>query len=76
MRSAVVAGGRYGLSCLGCSAGLMVAMVLIGISNLLWMIALTALVLIYKLAPASTLRWASAMSAAVVVVGILYAALA
>jgi len=30
MRSALVAGGRYGLSCLGCSAGLMVAMVLIG----------------------------------------------
>jgi predicted metal-binding membrane protein len=76
MRSALVAGGRYGLSCLGCSAGLMVAMVLIGISNLLWMIALTALVLIYKLAPASTLRWASAMSAAAIVLGVLYAALA
>ena len=76
LRSALIAGGRYGLSCLGCSAGLMVAMVLIGISNLLWMIALTALVLIYKLAPASTLRWASALSAVVVVVGILFAALA
>jgi predicted metal-binding membrane protein len=75
-RSALVAGGRYGLSCLGCSAGLMVAMVLIGISNLVWMIALTALVLIYKLAPASTLRWALAMSAAVIVLGVLYAALA
>ncbi|MGH7862027.1 MAG: DUF2182 domain-containing protein, partial [Candidatus Dormibacteraceae bacterium] len=33
-RSAVVAGVRYGLSCLGCTAGLMVAMVLIGLSNL------------------------------------------
>jgi len=54
----------------------MVAMVLIGTSNLLWMMALTALVLIYKLAPASTLRWASAMSAAVIVLGVLYAALA
>ena len=54
----------------------MVAMVLIGISNLLWMIALTALVLIYKLAPAPTLRSASAMRAAVIVLGILYAALA
>jgi len=75
-RSALVAGGRYGLSCIGCSAGLMVAMVLIGTSNLLWMMALTALVLIYKLAPASTLRWASAMSAAVIVLGVLYAALA
>jgi len=54
----------------------MVAMVLIGTSNPLWMMALTALVLIYKLAPASTLRWASAMSAAVIVLGVLYAALA
>ena len=76
MRSALIAGGRYGLSCLGCSAGLMVAMVLIGTSNLLWMIAVTALVLIYKLAPASTLLWASALSAVVVVLGILFAALA
>jgi predicted metal-binding membrane protein len=76
VRSALIAGGRYGLSCLGCSAGLMVTMVLIGTSNLLWMIAVTALVLIYKLAPASTLRWASALSAVVVVLGILFAALA
>jgi predicted metal-binding membrane protein len=74
MRSAVVAGGRYGLSCLGCSAGLMVAMVLIGVSNLLWMIALTALILVYKLAPAATLRWASVLSAAVIVLGVVYAA--
>jgi predicted metal-binding membrane protein len=54
----------------------MVAMVLIGISNLLWMIALTALALIYKLAPAARLRWAYALSAAVIVLGVLYAALA
>jgi predicted metal-binding membrane protein len=73
-RSAVVAGGRYGLSCLGCSAGLMVAMVLVGVSNLLWMIALTALILVYKLAPAVTLRWASALSAAIIVLGVVYAA--
>jgi predicted metal-binding membrane protein len=73
MRSAMVAGGRYGLSCLGCSAGLMVAMVLIGLSNLIWMVALTAVILIYKLAPTPTLRWASALSAAVVALGVLYA---
>jgi predicted metal-binding membrane protein len=74
MRSAVVAGGRYGLSCLGCSAGLMVAMVLIGLSNLTWMIALTSVLLIYKLVPAPTLRWSLALSAAVVGLGVLYAA--
>jgi len=76
MRSAIVAGGRYGLSCLGCSAGLMVAMVLIGLSSLLWMIALTALVLIYKLAPVATFRWRVALSAAVIFLGVLYAATA
>ena len=52
----------------------MVAMVLIGVSNLIWMIALAAVILIYKLAPAPTLRWASALSAAVVALGVLYAA--
>jgi predicted metal-binding membrane protein len=74
MRSAVVAGGRYGLSCLGCSAGLMVAMVLIGLSNLVWMIALTAIVLLYKLAPAPTRGWLIAQTVALVGLGIVYAA--
>jgi predicted metal-binding membrane protein len=74
MRSAMVAGGRYGLSCLGCTAGLMVAMLLVGLSNLIWMIAVTAIVLIYKLAPAPTLRGASALSAAVIALGVLFAA--
>jgi predicted metal-binding membrane protein len=73
MRSAAVAGGRYGLSCLGCSAGLMVALVLIGLSNLLWMIVLTAVILTYKLAPAPTPRWMVALSAAVIALGVLYA---
>ncbi len=73
-RSAVVAGARYGLSCLGCSAGLMLAMVLIGISNVVWMIVLAAVLLIYKLAPAPSLRWRLALSAAVVALGVLYIA--
>lgn len=73
MRSAVVAGARYGLSCLGCSAGLMVAMLLIGLSNLVWMIALSAVVLIYKLGPAPTQRWMVALSVALIAFGIVYA---
>jgi predicted metal-binding membrane protein len=73
MRSAVIAGCRYGLSCLGCSAGLMVAMVLIGLSNLVWMIALTAIILIYKLAPVPTRAWIVALSVTLVALGILYA---
>jgi predicted metal-binding membrane protein len=76
MRSAVVAGVRYGLSCLGCSAGLMVAMVLIGVSNLAWMVVLTAVILTYKLAPAPTPRWTWTLAAGVVVLGVVYSAIA
>jgi predicted metal-binding membrane protein len=74
MRSAIVVGARYGVSCLGCSAGLMIAMVLIGMSNLVWMIALAAVVLAYKVAPAPTQRSMVALSVALVALGVLYAA--
>jgi predicted metal-binding membrane protein len=73
MHSAVVVGARYGLSCLGCSAGLMLAMVLIGVSNLGWMIMLAAVVLVYKIAPAPTPRSMLALSGALVALGLLYA---
>jgi predicted metal-binding membrane protein len=76
MRSAILAGGRYGLSCLGCSAGLMVAMVLIGMSSLIWMVVLSVGVLVYKLAPAPAQRRMFALSAALVLLGVLYAAYA
>jgi predicted metal-binding membrane protein len=72
MRSAVVVGARYGLSCLGCSAGLMVAMVLIGMSNLAWMLVLAAVVLVYKVAPALKPRSMVALSVALVALGVLY----
>lgn len=73
MRGAVVAGARYGLSCLGCSAGLMVAMVLIGMSNLLWTIVLAVIVLVYKLAPAPMPPSLVASSGVLVAFGLLYA---
>jgi hypothetical protein len=38
VRSALVAGARYGLSCVGCSAGLMAAMAIIGMSDLGWVV--------------------------------------
>jgi predicted metal-binding membrane protein len=72
MRSAVVAGVRYGLSCVGCSAGLMLAMVLIGMSNLVWMIVLTAVVLADKIAPAPTLSRRLALSVTMIALGVLY----
>ena len=43
-------GARYSLSCLGCSAALMVAMVLLGMSSLWWAVLLGIVVLIYKFA--------------------------
>ena len=72
MRSAAVAGARYGLSCLGCSAALMVAMVLIGMSSLWWAVILGIVVLIYKLAPPLRLRYELALSLALVALGAVY----
>jgi predicted metal-binding membrane protein len=72
MRSAVVAGARYGLSCLGCSAALMVAMVLIGMSSLWWAVILGIVVLIYKLAPPLRMRDELALSLALVALGVAY----
>ena len=69
-------GARYGVSCLGCSAGVMVAMVAmvpIGMSNLVWMVVLSAIVLAYKLAPDPTLARRVAQSVAMVAFGVLYA---
>jgi len=76
VRAGAVAGWRYGLSCLGCSAGLMVAMVLIGMTSLGWAIVLAALVLVYKFAPPAAWRLDAALASLVAVLGIVYAALA
>ena len=76
VRAGAVAGWRYGLSCLGCSAGLMVAMVLVGMTSLGWTSVLAALVLVYKFAPPVTWRLDVVLAALVAVLGIVYAALA
>ena len=69
MRSAAVAGARYGLSCLGCSAALMMAMVLIGMSSLWWAVILGIVVLIYKFAPPLRMRYEIVLSLALVALG-------
>jgi predicted metal-binding membrane protein len=76
MRSAAVAGARYGLSCLGCSAALMVAMVLIGMSSLWWGVILGIVVLIYKLAPPLRMRDELVLSLALVALGVAYVRMA
>lgn len=73
MRGAIIVGVRYGLSCLGCSAALMLAIVLIGMNDLLWMLLVTAVIVAYTLAPAPTPRTTLALSAVVVALGVLYA---
>ena len=74
MRSAVVVGARYGLSCLGCTAGLMVAMVLIGMSSLWWAALLAIVVFVYKWAPQLRMREEVVLSLALAVLGAIYLA--
>jgi len=76
MRSAVVAGVRYGFSCIGCSAALMVAMVLLGMSSLWWGVILGLVVLIYKFVPPLPIRYELALSAALVALGVAYVMMA
>jgi predicted metal-binding membrane protein len=72
MRSAAVAGARYGVSCLGCSAALMVAMVLIGMSSVWWAVLLGLVVLVYKLAPPLRIEYELGLSGALVALGVAY----
>src|SRR5919198_5854764 len=72
MRSAVAVGARYGLSCIGCSAALMIALVVIGMSNLTWIVIVSGLVLVSKLAPAPGPRRTVLLSAALGVLGVAY----
>ena len=71
--SAVLVGARYGVSCIGCTATLMVASVLIGMSNLGWMAVLSGLVLLYKLAPMPNMGQRAVLAVAVAALGVLYA---
>ena len=44
-------GATYSMSCVACTGGLMAALVVIGISNLFWMVVLSGMVLVYKVLP-------------------------
>jgi predicted metal-binding membrane protein len=74
--AAALAGWRYGLSCLGCTAGLMVAMVLVGMSSLTWTAVLAAMVLVYKLVPPKGWWLDAAMAAVVAGLGVAYVVIA
>jgi hypothetical protein len=51
----------------------MVAMVIIGMSNLTWILILSGVVLVYKLAPAASTRRTLLLSAALGALGVVYA---
>ena len=76
VRSAMVVGARYALSCVGCSAGLMVAMVILGMSSLGWVVILAGQILGYKLGPAPTMRRRWLLSAVLVALGVVHAVMA
>ena len=76
IRSAAVVGARYGLSCVGCSAALMVAMVLLGMSSLWWAVILGIVVLIYKFAPPLRMRYEFVLAATLVALGVAYLTMA
>jgi predicted metal-binding membrane protein len=72
IRSAALSGVRYGLSCLGCSGALMVAMVLLGMSSLWWGVILGITVVIYKLAPPLQMPYELALSLVLTALGVIY----
>ena len=55
MREALVDGASYAACCLVCSAGVMVALVVLGMSNVFLIVAAAALLFVYKLADWSAL---------------------
>jgi predicted metal-binding membrane protein len=74
--SAVTRGIEYGLNCVGCSAGLMIALLIVGMSNLVWSIVATGVVLLYKVAPWWSNRTEYAASIALLVAGVSFALVA
>src|SRR5262249_19846560 len=48
-------GAEHGLFCAGCCASLMVVLLVVGIMNLAWMVALSALIYLEKVVPAGRL---------------------
>lgn len=51
-RGALVMGARHGMNCVACCWAMMALMLVLGVMNLWWMVALTAFSLVEKIAPA------------------------
>jgi predicted metal-binding membrane protein len=70
IRAAVSEGATYGLSCVACSAGVMTALLVVGMSSLVWMVAGSALILLYKIAGSWPRRLDLGLSAALALTGV------
>ena len=70
LRTAVTEGASYGLSCVACSGAVMLALIVLGMSNLVLMVAGSALILLYKVAGRWPRRLDAALSAAILLGGI------
>jgi predicted metal-binding membrane protein len=68
-RPAPAAGFEYGINCVGCSLGVTVALLVAGMSSIVWMLAAAALVFMYKVPPLGV-RWQLAGALALVAVGL------
>jgi predicted metal-binding membrane protein len=71
--SALTTGIEYGVNCVGCSAGLMIALLIVGMSNLVLSIVATGVVLLYKVAPGWSNRGEYAASIVFVLAGLMFA---
>lgn len=69
VRAAVVAGSTYGLSCVACSAGVMVALFAVGMSDMRVMVLAAALVFLFKLATPWARRIELVVTVALVLAG-------
>ena len=75
-RRALSVGTRYGVTCIGCTAPLMVAMVLMGMTAIVWMVILAAAVLLHKLVSTAAILPRFLLSASLVLLGVAYVVLA
>jgi predicted metal-binding membrane protein len=72
-RGALVMGARHGLYCLGCCWALMCVLFAVGVMNLAWVAALSAVVLVEKVGPGG-IRLARAAGVVTMIFGIVVAA--
>ena len=57
LRAGAVAGFRYGLSCVGCNALLMTAMLAVGMTNLGWAVLVSIFAVLYRFVPRAGMRY-------------------